>query len=135
MAATLEDTFNICSNGSYFVLKWSITGPVVLLGNLLDLCTLGVSKKLINVSPIMTNIPFFREITREKEKSYENIAFVNKGFAGLFRMVATLAITLPLEIVAPVIGIFLTAMYLFAAHVLGDPLTQLAACVAANMCT
>ncbi len=105
------DIFNFYRNAAYFSMKWSVTGPVVLAGNLLDLCTMGFSKHLINVSPVMTKIPFFSEVTQKKEKSYEDIPFFNKGFSGLLRMVATLAITLPLELVAPVAAVLLTALH------------------------
>ncbi len=92
-------------------MKYSITIPFTLVGSLLDLATLGYSKRAIDVSPLMTKFPFFLESTKHKEQLLDGSTLLNKGFAGLFRAVATVITDLPLTFISAVLGAFFTALH------------------------
>lgn len=116
----IAEIFQLYHRASYLALKYSITAPITCIGNLLDLFLLGYPKRFIDVSPLMTNIHFYWEATREKEKMVEGSTFFNKGFGGLLRAISTLLITIPLEIVSPVIGAIFTALHLILSPIVGS---------------
>lgn len=64
MAMTTEEIFTFYDYAVYCAIKYSVTVPATLVGNVLDLLTLGTSKHLINVGPVMEALPFPREATR-----------------------------------------------------------------------
>lgn len=66
---TVTEIFKMYDYAAYFILKYSITVPATLTGNLIDLLTLGVSKNVINVEPLMQKIPFPREATKLKNRN------------------------------------------------------------------
>ena len=133
---TLEELQNINLAYSYAVYgacKWTLTIPAVLIGNALDLATLGISKRLIDVTPVMTNFPFFREMTRNKEKTYANNSFVNQGFAGVARAAVSIAGEIPFSIVAAVASAILTALHIIIASTIAVPVQAVGEFVARNM--
>lgn len=123
----LTDIFSVYRGAAYIALKYSITTPLTLVGNLIDLCFLGYTKRCINVAPLMTNFPFFWEASREKERAIEDWSLFNKGFGGIFRAIASISLEIPLVISAAVLGSLLTALHCIFAPVvsgLGDVVSR-----------
>ena len=130
----LNDLYSVYSHAIYVGIKYPVTIPSVLVGNVIDLCTFGLSKYVINVSPLMTRFPFFKEATRSKEQDIHNEStFFNRGFAGLFRAVASIAIELPAVIASSLIGAVFTALHIIIANTIGSSVSWLAGQVANNM--
>lgn len=141
-AEELTEIYQFYQFGSYCLLKWCVTVPACFVGNVLDLCTLGFSKKVIDATPVTTKIPFFWEATRAKEKEwyaskesadaehYIGGNFVNKGFAGVLRTAASIAVEIPANIAAVFIAAVCTVL-----HVLLSPIVKnIGEVVANNMC-
>lgn len=108
---SLNELFQIYRGACYISLKYAVTIPVTLVGNLLDLCFLGFSKKLINVSPLMTSFPFIWEASRLKEEAIADWSLLNKGFAGVFRAIAAILLEIPLVMTSAVLGTILTGIH------------------------
>lgn len=121
------------SNAVYIACKWTLTIPAVLIGNALDLVALGIPKRVINVTPVMTSLPFFKEMTRRKEETIANSSFLNKGFAGVARAAVSVAGEIPFNIVAEVAGAILTALHILIAHTIAVPVQAVGEFVARNM--
>ncbi|MBA2651398.1 MAG: hypothetical protein H0U73_03905 [Tatlockia sp.] len=135
MAMTTKEIFTLYDYAVYCALKYSITVPVTLVGNILDLLTLGTTKRMINVDPIMQAIPFPREATRIKENEwYKGSNFFNKGFGGVLRATATAAIELPVDLISLVLASALTILHYIVAYTLGYVAEAVVDCVTSNMC-
>lgn len=115
-----KDAFDFYNFAAYMILKYSVTGPAIALGNLVDLCSFGIPKRVINVTNVMTNVPFFKEATRTTENVfYNNFSLVNCGFAGLFRAISSLALEIPVTIVAAALAVVFAAIHLILAPIVG----------------
>ena len=130
----IENLFKFYDYVAYAALKYSLTIPAVIAGNMLDLLTLGIPKRLIDVSPLMTSIPFFKEATRDKEQAYAGSSLLNKGFAGVLRGGVSIFAEIPVTVAAKVIACIVTALHVLIANTVGVPLMSIAAFVAENMC-
>lgn len=132
---SIAETFEMYDKLIYTALKWSVTVPSTMAGTILDLCLLGLPKLCIDMTPLMTTFPFFRDITRSKEREwFAESSFFNKGFAGIFRAAASILLEIPLSIAAPVIAFVMTTLHTILAQTIGYPFAALASCVATNMC-
>lgn len=95
----------------YISLKCSMILPAVILGNALDLCLLGYSKRHIDVTTQIKKLNFFRPKLNSDEACIDNNTILNKGFAGILRLCTTAALILPLEVVSPALAVIFTALH------------------------
>lgn len=135
-AQELNNLFESYNIVLYVGLKWTISMPAILAGNIADLATLGISKNLINVTPLMNKFPFFRTITRDGdgESILANSSFFNKGFAGVCRATAAIVGEIPFNLAAVLLASILTVLHVVIANTIGVPVVAVANYVANNMC-
>jgi len=130
----LNKLFEFYNSVLYIGLKWTIYIPAILVGNIADLATLGISKNLINVTPLMNNFPFFRTLTRDAENGFANSSLLNKGFAGVCRATAAIVGEIPFNLAAVLLASILTVLHVVIANTIGVPVVAVANYVAHNMC-
>lgn len=135
--------FGLLDEAFYILLKWAVTIPSILGGQLLDLAFCGVPKRLIDVSYCMQSNFFFRELTRAKEKEYAAskddkccscwYALTEEGFSGLARAVTSYLLEIPFSISAVALALVFTAVYFIVANTIGKPVYAIGECVINNM--
>lgn len=122
----IEKIYNVYDWVFFMSMKYSIVIPATLLGNVIDLCSLGFSKQLINVGPFMKSFPFWNEVTRDKENMIEDVKFFNQGFGGLLRAITTILTDLPITFISSVLATVATLLHVIISPILGGATTTIA---------